>query len=181
VLSLRTKIAEKRIYFSKFLVPRLGMDIARYTAQEVRNKMKHLFRRFGGGIVGLFLLLGIGFVSSQTAQAQYRNYPQTRDRDWNQNRDWNRDQDSNRRRDSRYGYGGSFELRQTALNAGFNEGLKAGRKDRRRGERFEYRDEGAFQKATSDYNSRYGDRELYRQYYRQGFANGYNAGYQNPY
>jgi hypothetical protein len=143
--------------------------------------MRQLITRFGGGILGLVLLLGIGMAASQTAQAQYRNdrYPQTRDRDWRNDRDWQNDRDWNRRRDrnwDRYGYGYN-QLRQTALNAGYNEGIKAGRKDRNRGERFEYRDEGAFQSATKDYSSRLGDRELYRQYFRQGYANGYNDGY----
>jgi hypothetical protein len=141
------------------------------TLQEVRYKdMKKLITRFGGGILGLFLLLGIGMTASQTAQAQYRDrYPQSRDQDWRRDRDNDRNWD-------RYNRGG-FQLRQTALNAGYNEGIKAGRKDRNRRERFEYRDEGAYQNATKDYSSRLGDRELYRQYFRQGFANGYNDGY----
>ena len=74
-------------------------------------------------------------------------------------------------------YGGSGQLRQTALNAGYNNGIQEGRKDRSRGDRFEYRDEGDYQNATQDYNSRYGNREVYRQYFRQGFANGYRDGY----
>jgi hypothetical protein len=125
--------------------------------------------------LGLFLLLGIGMAASQTAQAQYRDrYPQSRD--------WNRDRRDRDRYDDRYDRDrydriGSFQLRQTALNAGYNEGIKAGRKDRNRGERFEYRDEGAFQNATRDYSSRLGNRELYREFFRQGFANGYNDGY----
>jgi hypothetical protein len=76
-----------------------------------------------------------------------------------------------------YGYGNSYELRQTALNAGYNEGIRKGREDRMRGERYDYRDEGAYRSADRDYNSRYGDRELYRRYFRQGFVNGYTDGY----
>ena len=75
------------------------------------------------------------------------------------------------------GYGGSFQLRQTALNAGYNNGIQEGRKDRRRGDRFDYRDEGDFQRATQDFSSRLGDRELYKRYFREGFANGYRDGY----
>jgi hypothetical protein len=75
------------------------------------------------------------------------------------------------------GYGGSSQLRQTALNAGYNNGIQEGRKDRSRGERFEYRDEGDYQKATEDYSSRLGDKELYRRYFREGFASGYQDGY----
>jgi hypothetical protein len=107
------------------------------------------------------------------------------DQDNNRSRNddrWRRndDNDRNRRRNDGAGYGGnggSFQLRQTALNAGYNNGIEEGRKDRRRGDRFEYRDEGDYQKATEDYSSRLGDRELYRRYFREGFANGYRAGY----
>ena len=105
--------------------------------------------------------------------------------DWrtNQRRDdrWRRNDDNDRNRrgrnDGYSNYGGGFQLRQTALNAGYNNGIEEGRKDRQRGERFEFRDEGDFQKATEDYSSRLGDRELYRTYFREGFANGYRAGY----
>jgi hypothetical protein len=74
-------------------------------------------------------------------------------------------------------YGGSYQYRQTALNAGYNEGVKAGRRDRQSGRGFEFRDEGAFQSADKDYSSRYGDREIYRQYFREAFQNGYTDGY----
>ncbi|HEX8140472.1 MAG TPA: hypothetical protein VF544_23100 [Pyrinomonadaceae bacterium] len=74
-------------------------------------------------------------------------------------------------------YGGSYQYRQTALNAGYNEGVKAGRRDRQSGRGYEFRDEGAYQSADKDYNSRYGDREIYRQYFREAFQNGYADGY----
>lgn len=88
--------------------------------------------------------------------------------------DWRNRRQSN---DGYGNYGGSFNLRQTALNAGFADGVKEGRKDRSRGERFEFRDEGNFQSGTRDYSSRLGDRELYRTYYRQAFENGYRDGF----
>jgi len=82
-------------------------------------------------------------------------------------RDWNR-----------YGsWGGSSELRQTALNAGYNAGQKEGRNDSRRGRHRSYSDFSEYRNATSDYNSRYGDRALYQRYFRQGFENGYEDGY----
>jgi hypothetical protein len=105
------------------------------------------------------------------------------------NRDFNRDrndnynvnqggQDRRGRNWDRYGsYGGSFDLRQTGLNAGYNEGIKEGRNDRRRGRQTDFRNFGAYQKATQDYSSKLGDRELYRRYYREGFENGYADGY----
>lgn len=111
-----------------------------------------------------------------------------RDNDaWRRNQgndEWRRRNDDNNDRNRRgrdwggYGtYGGSSQLRQTALNAGYNNGIQEGRKDRQRGERFEYRDEGDYSNATEDYNSRYGNRELYRRYFREGFATGYRDGY----
>lgn len=72
--------------------------------------------------------------------------------------------------------GGSYELRQTALNAGYNEGMKDGRDDRRRG-RYNPNGHGAFQSASKDYNSRFGDRYTYQQYFRQAYLNGYADGY----
>jgi len=105
-----------------------------------------------------------------------------RDRDRNdrdRDRDLDRNRNDNRGRNwDRYGtYGGSFQLRQTALNAGYNEGIKQGRNDRKRGRHRNYSDYSAYQNATQDYSSKLGDRELYRRYYREGFENGYDSGY----
>jgi hypothetical protein len=74
-------------------------------------------------------------------------------------------------------YGGSYDLRQTALNAGFADGVKEGRKDRSRNERYDYTDENEFQKGTRDYSSRLGDRSIYQRYYREAFSHGYADGY----
>ncbi len=153
-------------------------------------KTTYFKRTLGGLILGLFFA-GMFVMSSATAQAQQN------DDWWNRNRrdnrvDQNRDQDRDRRnrrnermnrnRGGRYndGYpdlGGSFDLRQTALNAGFADGAKEGRKDRNKRERFDFRDESGFQKATRDYSSRLGDRGLYQRYYREAFENGYDDGY----
>lgn len=108
----------------------------------------------------------------------YRN----NDRDRNRDRDRDRDRDNNnsrRGRDwNRYGqYGGSYQLRQTALNAGYNAGTKYGHDDARRGRRRNFNDFSEYRNATTDYSSRLGDRELYRRYYREGFENGYADGY----
>lgn len=139
----------------------------------------------GKVFLGFALLSGIGIMSSTPAQAQYRDdgYRQDRRNDDDQQR---RDRDWRRGRNNRGGrngdgygnYGGSSQLRQTALNAGANEGNKAGRKDRSRGERYDYTDEGAYQKATKDYSSSLGDREIYRRYFREAFEHGYADGYQ---
>ena len=109
-----------------------------------------------------------------------RDYDRDRDRDRNRDRDRDRDRNDNRRGRNwdRYGrYGGSSELRQTALNAGYNAGMKEGRDDRRRNRHRSYSDFSEYRNATTDYSSKLGDRELYRRYYREGFENGYNDGW----
>ena len=105
------------------------------------------------------------------------------DRNGRDDRDRNRDRDNNNRRWgrdwTRYGqFGGSYQLRQTALNAGYNAGNKLGREDARRGRHRNYNDFSEYRNATTDYSSKLGDRELYRRYYREGFENGYADGYQ---
>lgn len=147
-------------------------------------KLINLLNRIGASILALSFVFVIGAMS-MSAQAQDRN--RNRDdrsyEDQRRDRDWNND---NRRRGRRgrsndgYGnYGGSYQLRQTALNAGFNEGTKEGRQDRSRGDRFDFTDESAYQKGTKDYSSRLGDREIYRRYFRAAFQNGYEEGYGN--
>ena len=165
---------------------------------------KYIRNSIGGIILGISLLLGVGFVGT-TAQAQYRNddyYRRQRELQREQlkrQREWQREQLKRQRelqrlqqRQSRvygvnpygygygYGYGAAISAdgRQTALNAGYNEGVQEGRRDRSRGERFEYRDESDYSNALVDYSSRFGNRAAYQQYFRQGFANGYRAGYE---
>jgi hypothetical protein len=149
-----------------------------------------LTKTFGGFILGVSLLLGIGIMASTTAQAQYRTYDQyerqrqieleryRREQERNRNNDWWNRNRRNRSYDNYPDYGGSFNFRQTALNAGYNEGMKAGREDRRRGDHYDFRDEGAYQSASKDYNSRMGDRWAYQRYFRQAFETGYRDGYQ---
>jgi hypothetical protein len=95
----------------------------------------------------------------------------------NDNRDWNNNRNRRGRDWDQYdNYGGSFELRQTALNAGYNEGIKQGRNDRKRNRNSDFRNNSAYQNATEDYSSKLGDRGLYQRYYRTGYENGYYAG-----
>lgn len=118
-------------------------------------KKQFLLKEIAGVALGLILLLAIGSLATVSAQGGYRN----QDRRWDGYPNW----------------GGSFELRQTALNAGYNEGAKEGRNDRARARPANYQNFSAYQKATKDYNSRLGDRELYRRYFRLAFENGYNT------
>jgi hypothetical protein len=142
------------------------------------------FRGILGGLILGLAFGGVFFMSSAAVEAQQRDDWWNRNRRDNrveQNRDRRNDRNRNRR-DGRYsdGYpdlGGSFQLRQTALNAGYNDGIKEGRNDRQKRERFDFRDEGNFQKATRDYSSKLGDRSLYQRYYREAFENGYADGY----
>jgi hypothetical protein len=171
-------------------------------------KSRNLKTRITGAILTFSLLLGIGIASSVTAQAQYpndqygrrdRNYEREQKRREREQRRLEREQRRNQRRSGSYGnngnygygnngygnqdnyanYGGSHQLRQTALNAGYNNGMEEGRNDRARNERFDYNDEADFQRATQDYNSRLGDRETFRRYFRDAFARGYRDGYGN--
>jgi hypothetical protein len=160
----------------------LGMPIAALQAEgNSKMKTRQLTKKIGTAILGLSVMAGIGFAGSTTTQAQtpWRQYQRDRDNQDRNNQDRNRDNRRGRGRRSNDDYpnwGGSFQLRQTALNAGYNEGIKEGRKDRNR-RRHNINEFNAYQKATKDYNSRDGDRELYRRYFREAFQNGYDAGY----
>lgn len=165
-------------------------------------KVNGLMKKVLGVVFGLSLLLGIGMTASTQVNAQYRDSQWQREQEIRRQRQWEREQrrrqreaqrdwryDRDRRYDNngRYGngryddnysnYGGNQQMRQNALNAGYNEGIKEGRKDRERGDRFDYRDEEDYRNANTGYNSRYGDRGLYAQYFREAFINGYTDGY----
>jgi hypothetical protein len=73
-------------------------------------------------------------------------------------------------------FGGSPELRQTALNAGYNEGDKQGQKDHGKRNSSNYQGQAAYQKATKDYSARLGDRSIYQRYFREAYENGYSDG-----
>jgi hypothetical protein len=130
--------------------------------------------RIGAAIVVWSCLLIVGAGLSSTVQAQYPNNNDVQIR-----RDDRNDRNRNRRGrnwDNYGNYGGSFDLRQTALNAGYNEGLKDGTSARQRNRNSDYRNQSSYRKATKDYSSRLGDRELYRRYFREAYDTGYNDG-----
>ena len=121
---------------------------------------------------------------AQTWGSQRQENRQERREDRQERREERREERQERREErrgrnwDRYGqYGGGFQLRQTALNAGYNNGIQEGRKDRSRNERFNYADESDYRNANKDYSSRLGNRALYQRYFREGFANGYEDGY----
>lgn len=93
------------------------------------------------------------------------------------NRGYNNTQARRGRNWDGYGnFGGSAELRQTALNAGYNEGNKQGQKNRGHRYNNSFQGQAAYQKATKDYNSRLGDRSVYQRYFREAYENGYSDG-----
>src|SRR5438045_4191507 len=107
------------------------------------------FNRLLRSLFALSLVFG-AMTLTATAQRYGRN-------DWNGYPNW----------------GGSYELRQTALNAGYNDGLKAGQRD---SGRRSYNDSSDYRSASHDYNSRLGDRYLYQRYYRVAFEHGFADG-----
>src|ERR1041384_2369574 len=99
--------------------------------------------RIGNAFLVFSLLFGIGIVLGTNTQAQNQDDRYTQDRNRSDNGDHRRGRDWDR-----YGnYGGSSELRRTALNAGYNEGVKEGRKDRGNGSRTEQRKISSYQTA----------------------------------
>ena len=129
--------------------------------------------RIGAAIFVWSFLLIIGIVPSATVQAQDRNYQYGQDRNDRNDRNRNR---RGRNWDNYGNYGGSFDLRQTALNAGYNEGLKDGNAARQKNRNSDYLNQSVYRKATKDYSSRLGDRELYRRYFREAYQTGFNDG-----
>src|SRR5204862_2909803 len=114
------------------------------------EEKRRMTSRFWYRIATVSLLI-VGFAAMAAAQRNSRN--------WDGYPNW----------------GGSFDLRQTALNAGFNEGSKEGRNDRSRNRSRNYNDFDVYRNATKDYSSRMGDEDLYRRYFRTAFEHGYDA------
>lgn len=127
--------------------------------------------KIGGALLAFGLLFGTAIILSTTAQAQYPNDRNAQNRGQNGNR-----QPRHGRNWDGYGnFGGSPQLRQTALNAGYNEGNKQGHKDRNK-RNYGFQGQSSYQKATKDYNSRLGDRNTYQRYFREAYENGYSDG-----
>jgi type II secretory pathway pseudopilin PulG len=154
------------------------------------------FKNIAGTVIMAFsLILGISSIAAAQSWDPYQNDRYRRQQQQDQLRrqqaeqlrrdqqdQWGRDQ-SGRRGRGRSGdgyptWGSNYELRQTALNAGYNEGAKQGRNDRNRNRGYgsDFRNNSSYRNATKDYNSRFGDRELYRRYFQMAFENGYADG-----
>ena len=125
------------------------------------------------------LALGAMFMLPVAGFAQYDRNDQRRENRQEQREDRQERREARRGREwGNYGgWGGSSQLRQTALNAGYNNGVEEGRRDRQRRERFNFTDESDYRRATEDYSSRLGSKSLYQRFFRQGFENGYRDGW----
>lgn len=132
--------------------------------------------KIGGAILVFLLLFGSGIALSTIAQAQNPNGRDAQDRRDRQRNDSGRQARRGRNWDGYGNYGGSDQLRQTALNAGYNGGIKQGHNDRNKRNGRGFQGQSAYQKATKDYNSRLGDREVYRRYFREAYENGFSDG-----
>ncbi len=132
--------------------------------------------------MGLFLLLGIATVAGSTAQAQYRQYPGTRDRiyrddDRYRNDRYRNDRDRNDRyRNDRYGRNDNGY--QIAREQGYRNGLSTGAADAQRGQSYNPQRSHFWKNGTDGYSSRYGNRGQYKQVFRDAFVQGYRQGYQ---
>jgi hypothetical protein len=135
-------------------------------------RVNKVIKTGGRTVLMMVLLGGVGIASSNAVQAQKANDVYIQQRGLNSN-----DKPDQRGRNwERYGsYGGSTELRQTALNAGYTEGLSEGRQNRETGRHADLRGDGIYQRATKGYMASLGDRELYRRYFREAFEDGYNS------
>jgi hypothetical protein len=132
--------------------------------------------------LGLLMLVPAVGVNAQTweqrrRQEQRQEQRQERREDRREERQERREERRGREWGDYNGWGGSQQLRQTALNAGYNNGVEEGRRDRQRNERFNFTDESDYRKATEDYSSRLGNKALYQRFFRQGFENGYRDGW----
>ncbi|HSE20277.1 MAG TPA: hypothetical protein VLB68_01425 [Pyrinomonadaceae bacterium] len=130
-----------------------------------------LQNRVGIAFLVFSMLIGIGLVMSSAVQAQGQD-----DRYAGERRSSDGHQNQRGRNWELYGnYGGSTELRQTALNAGYNEGISEARRDRETGRAADLHGQSSYQRATKGYSWGTGDRELYRRYFREAFEDAYDT------
>lgn len=144
--------------------------------------MKRSINRTGGAIITLMMAASFYLAAGSTALAQYRQYPEARNRQ--ERRDRNDRYRNNRRhrrdrRDDRYrrngdvygnngGYdnnGGYYDNgRQVELNQGYQNGLSTGARDAERGQSYSPQRSHFYKEASS-------------QAFRDGFVRGYDEGF----
>src|ERR1051325_7635163 len=138
----------------------------------MRGNRKGLLKGASLLALGMLTLVPVTRANAQTWRDRQRERERPERREERQER-------REERREARRGWdwgnngnwGGSYQLRQTALNAGYNNGIEEGRRDRQRGDRFNFTDESDYRKATEDYSSRLRSQALYQRSFPQGFEN----------
>ena len=131
-------------------------------------KSHYLSSKTGRILLALFFLVGIGMVSTASAQNwPYGQDPYRRDRDR-----------GNNRRDDRYGRGGGNEY-QIAANQGYQDGLYTGSNDGQRRQNYNPQHSHFYRNGHGDNGGygRYGNSYQFQQAYRDGFLRGYSDGY----
>ncbi len=145
---------------------------------KMRSNRKGLLKGASLLALGMLTLVPAMPANAQTWEQRRRQERREERREDRQERREERREERRGREWGNYGgWGGSQQLRQTALNAGYNNGAEEGRRDRQRNERFNFTDESDYRKATEDYSSRLGNKALYQRFFRQGFENGYRDGW----
>ena len=127
--------------------------------------MKSHYLRSNAGriLLALFFLVGIGMVSTASAQ----NWPYGQD-------PYRRD-----RRDNRSGRGGYGNEYQIAANQGYQDGLNTGSNDAQRRQNYNPQRSHFYRNGHGDNGGygRYGNSYQFQQAYRDGFVRGYSDGY----
>lgn len=128
-------------------------------------KSHYLRSKTGRILLALFFLVGVGMVSTASAQ----NWPYGQD-------PYRRDRRDDRR--DRYGRGGSEY--QIAANQGYQDGLYTGSNDAQRRQNYNPQRSHFYRNGHGDNGGygRYGNSYQFQQAYRDGFLRGYNDGYQ---
>jgi len=141
-------------------------------------KSHYLRNKLGRILLVLSFLVGVGMVS--TASAQY--YPNNQDPYYGRNRDqdYRRDRDRDYRRDDRYRNGGYGNYSQVAFNQGYQDGLYTGQNDGARRQNYNPQRSHFYRNGHGDNGGygRYGNSYQFQQAYRSGFLQGYQQGYQ---
>ena len=143
----------------------------------MRSNRKGLLKGASLLALGVLTLVPATSANAQTWEQRRRQERREERQERREERQERREERRGREWGNYGGWGGSQQLRQTALNAGYNNGIKEGRKDRSRGERFNFTDESDYRNASKDYSSRLGSKSLYQRFFRQGFENGYRDGW----
>src|SRR5688572_24954304 len=111
-------VLQKASVIDNFIVRSPGARRSRSDWNLVRNNLNALARAYG-----------IGWNWDRSSNVPFGTAVGQRNRNW----------------DNYGNYGGSFDLRQTALNAGYNEGMKVGQNDRNRSTPSDYRNSSNYQ------------------------------------